>query len=564
MKARTWVLATILLVAPLLLSAWALRSRAAQAAPPRLAVLVVFDQLRGDYVPRWEKLFGDGGFRRLRTAGAWFENCHYPYANTETGPGHASLLTGCSANRHGIITNTWYDRDLGKSVYCATTERYDPVPPYERKKGDTSAGSPERRLVPTLADVLKEASGGKGRVVSLSFKDRSAIMSAGRKPDACYWVHGDTATFGTSTYYRDRPHDWVVQFNASKFGERWLGKQWEKLRPDLDYEKYSGRDDVAAEGVGSKQGRTFPHPFAEGATAVGKDYYQALYNSPFGNEVLLELVKRAIVAEGLGTRDTPDLLCVSFSCNDPVGHVWGPDSQEVLDTTLRTDLLLKEFLTFLDDKVGQDRYVLALSADHGVAPLPEMAAAQGKEAARLALDPLKRKLEMFAQEKFGAGDDKFKLIESVAPPGVYLNQKLLAERGLKSATVEEAVADWLKEQPGVQTAYTRTQLLQGLPAADPIGQRVWRSFHPQRSGDVILVVKPYYQVTSYLTGTGHGTPHPYDTHVPLAVFGNGVRPGLRMDAVTPQACAAILAHALRLQPPPAAEAPLPEKLFVTP
>ncbi len=531
---------------------------------PRLAVLLVFDQLRGDYAHRWEPLFGEGGFRRLLTEGAWFTNCHYPYASTETGPGHASLLTGCSPDKHGIITNSWYDRWASQSVYCAATERHDIVPLQDPKKKGRGAGSPERLLVPTLGDALKEATGGQGRVVSLSFKDRSAVMPGGRRPDACYWVPGDSAAFGTSSYYRERPHEWVAEFNKSGFGDRWFGQQWERLYPDLDYDRHSGRDDVTGEGAGTKQGRAFPHPFSAGLKEVGREYYQALYNSPFGNEVLLELVKRAVVAEGLGSRATPDLLCVSFSCNDPVGHCWGPDSQEVLDTTLRTDLLLKELLAFLDEKVGKDRYVLALSADHGVAPIPEVAKAQGKDAGRIAPDALTRAAEKHLREKLGKFDEKTHLIASASYPWIYLNQKLLAEKNLKAEDVELALADWLRNQPGILAAYMRTRLLQGVAAEDPVGLRVRKSFHPDRSGDVYVVAKPYYQITSYLTGTGHGTPHGYDTHVPLVVFGAGVRPGVREDAVTPQASAAVLAHALRVRPPAAAEVPVPGQLFVAP
>lgn len=541
----------------------------ASAGPPaaraRLAVLVVFDQLRGDYLQRWNNEFGAGGFRRLLEGGAWFENCHYPYSVTVTGAGHASLLTGCSANHHGIIGNNWYDRATGKRVYCATAERYDIVPaPPAHSTTERGAGAPDRLLVPTLGDALKDATAGKARVVSLSFKDRSAVLPAGRKPDACYWANGDSATFVTSTFYRDRPHDWVVAFNQSGFVDRWFGQTWDRLRPDLDYERLSGPDDVAAEGTGTKQGRVFPHPLSKGLTKPGKDYYKALYTSPFGNEVLLELVKRAVVAEKLGTRDLPDLLCLSFSCNDPVGHAWGPDSQEVLDITLRADLIVKELLTFLDTNVGQDRYVIAMSADHGVAPIPEVAKAQGKDAGRVAPEALRQRAEKFLQARFGAGAAKEKYLEDFYDPWCYLDHKYLRGRGLKAEEVEQALADWLKQQPEIQTAYTRTQLTRGVPAEDLVGRRVAHSFHPQRSGDVVLVVKPYYQVTQYLTGTGHGTPHSYDTHVPLVVFGTRVKPGRRSDAVTPQAAAAVLAHALGVKPPAAAEAPLPRGLFVQP
>lgn len=542
-----------------------LRAQSGTPVKPRLAVLVVFDQFRGDYLARWGNLFGEGGLKRLTTEGAWFQNCHYPYASTETGVGHSSLMTGCSPDTHGIIGNNWYDRIEGTRVYCATTARYESVPARESKgPNKPEAGSPERLLVPTLADVLKEATQGAGRVVSLSLKDRSAILPAGRTPDACYWLQGDSAAFGTSTFYRARIHDWVAEFNKLSFADQWFGKNWTRLRADISYRKLSGRDDVAAEGTGTKQGRTFPHPMTGGLKKPGKEYYTAVGSSPFGNNLLLEFAKKAIAAEGLGTRDTPDLLCVSFSSNDLIGHQWGPDSQEVMDVTLRSDLIIKELLTYLDEKVGKGRYVLVLSADHGVAPIPEVAKAQGKDAGRISPDTLGRQARAFLQEKFNKEGEKGDWIEAFSWPWVYLDRKRIAERGADAEEMEKALADWFTQRPGILTATTRTRLSQKTPPADEIEGRVRKAFHSARSGDVAVVVKPYYQITQYLTGTGHGTPHTYDTHVPLLVFGTGVRPGIRPDAVTPQAAAAIFAHALGIKPPSSAHAPVPEKLFTAP
>jgi hypothetical protein len=534
---------------------------------PRLAVLVYVDQLRADYLTRWQTLFGDGGFRRLLDQGAWFQNCHYPYATTLTGPGHASVATGCSPDKHGIVANEWYDRAAGETVYCAASPRYAEVPPppktageesaSDRKKKERGSGSAERLLVPTLADALLDATEGKGRVVSLSLKDRSAVLPGGRRPDACYWMDTTSGAFVTSTYYRDRPHAWVAAFNAGRPADRWFGREWQRLRPDLDYAQYSGPADVVGAGSGAKQGRAFPHPCGAGLTQPARAYYEALYNSPFGNELLLDFVKRAVDAEKLGQDDIPDLLCISFSSNDPIGHIWGPDSQEVLDVTLQTDRVLKELLACLDARVGPGRYVLVLTADHGICPLPEVAGAQGKDAGRLPLELLTKEAEAFLQATFGEPGGKSRWLEATTIPWVYLNQPLLRRRGLPPATVEEALARWLEKQDGILKAYTRTQLLRGLPAEDGIGARVRRSFQPERCGDVAVVVKPYHVFNElFTTGTTHGTPHEYDTHVPLLAYGPGVRAGIRPEAVTPQACAAILAQALGIAPPAAAEVPV--------
>ena len=549
----------------------------ADAPPPiKLAVLVVFDQMRADYLTRWNDLFGDDGFHRLEKDGAWFQNCRYPYAGTVTGPGHASMATGRSPCKHGVFNNDWYDRDLGLVVACSATperKRVPPAPPgsddkEKKAKKPKEGGTPERMVGPTLADAFKEATAGTGRVVSLSYKDRGAVFLGGRKPDACYWLDGDTGEAVTSTYYRDHLEDWVEAFNKEKPADRYFGKDWTRLRADLDYEKYSGPDDQAGEALGYSgvtQGRTFPHPMDGGLKAPGKEFYQTLYASPFGNDLLLEFVKRAVDAEKLGTHDGPDLLCVSFSCTDPVGHAWGPDSQEVLDVTLRADLVVKGLLDELDAKVGKGRYVMVLSADHGVCPLPEVSLKQGREARRVIPSLLQQGAEDFLQKTFGKENDHGgPAVEKMVDQYVYLSRSWMKGRELDPSRVEAALAGWLTEQSGVQAAYTRTQLTKEIPADDATGRMVKRSFYPDRGGDVVIVVKPYCLLNSRLLGTFHGSPQPYDTSVPLVVYGPGVRPGVRDDAVIPQAVASILAHALGVAPPEGAEAGVPEKLFVGP
>jgi hypothetical protein len=415
--------------------------------------------------------------------------------------------------------------------------------------------------MPTLGDALKKATGGKGRVVSLSLKDRSAVLPAGKNPDAVYWFSTDTGSFVTSTYYREKLHSWVQDYNRIRPADAWIGREWKRLRPDLDYDRYSGPDDAAGEWIGFLQGRTFPHLMAGGLKNRGKLYYQAVTNSPFGNDLLLGLVKKAIAAERLGARDGPDLLCVSFSSNDLVGHCWGPDSHEVLDITLRTDRLVKDLLAYLDRKVGKGRYVLALSADHGICPLPEFTRARGKTAGRLSDSLFSTGANRFLNKKFGSEEEPADWIEAAVFPWIYLNRALIKERKLEQGKVEEALAGWLARQEGIQAAYTRTRLLQGPFSKDAIGARVRRSFYPDRCGDVMVVVKPYYLVFSLLAGTTHGSPHPYDTHVPLLIYGSGVRARVRKDAVAPQAAVTILARALGISAPAEAEAPLPDGVF---
>jgi hypothetical protein len=546
----------------------------AEDSRPRLAVLVVVDQLRGDYLERWSKLFGEGGFRRLQTEGAWFQDCHYPYASTMTAPGHTSIVTGCSPDKHGIVMNDWFDRAAGVKVYCTASDRHKRVPPANTGQDEkvgladaqpaVGAMSPERLLSPTLGGALKDATGGRARVVALSYKDRSAILLGGKRADACYWFDTASGTVITSTYYRDRLHGWAEAFNRERGADRWFGENWDRFRGDLDYTANSGPDDVDGEGTGIGQGRTFPHLMTGGAKTIGKRYYEAVYSSPLGNELLLDLTLKAIDAERLGTRETPDLLCVSFSSSDIVGHIWGPDSQEVLDVTLRMDDVLRRLLNHLDAQVGKGRYVIALTADHGVCPLPEVSLVHGEDAGRLSPSLLAGKAEEFVRATFDRNGQKGRWVAGSADPWVYLNQSLIQSRGLRAEEVEDALVGWLKKQRGVLTAYGRTQLIRGVDKNDLIGEQVRKSFYSDRCGDVVVVTKPHYLMIPFLTGTTHGTPHPYDTHVPLLVYGPGIQSGIRKDSVAPQAIAAILSHSLGIKPPRDAEARPPEGLFVAP
>lgn len=518
---------------------------AADSEKVRLVVLVYFDQFRGDYLARWRDQFGDDGFRRLCDDGAWFTDCHYPYAYTVTAAGHASVASGCPPVEHGVVGNEWYDRGAGKSVNCV---------------GSARGPSPERLLRPVLGDAIKAGTNGRGKVIGLSLKDRGAILPAGKRADAAYWMDSGTGQFVTSVYYRDAVAPWVAAFNAAKPADRWRGSRWERLRSDLDYAALSGPDDGPGESEGAAgQGRTFPHPFEPSDPKKKPAYPSAVYTSPFGNELLLALAEKALVAEHLGEDDTPDLLSVSFSSNDAVGHAWGPDSQEVLDVTLRSDRVMARLLAALDAHVGRGRYVLAMSADHGICPMPEASRKQGRDAARV--QPVSTtKVEAFLTERYGKGAAKW--TESVGVPWVYLNAKAITAAGQKPEEVATAVAEWVAKQDGVQRVLTRAELTAGVPEGDTIGQMVSRSFHAGRCGDLYVLLKPYHLPSAPLgSGTTHGSPWEYDTHVPLVVFGGGVVPGVRGERVSPLAASAILSRAAGVRPPAGAATPVPSGLF---
>jgi arylsulfatase A-like enzyme len=547
-------------------------------------VLLVFDQLRGDYLEKWRGQFGEGGFKRLQDDGAWFTNCHYPYAITTTGPGHASMMTGAPPSRTGIINNDWYDRAAADTAYCAGTTKYTIVPatpvvkPTDPTKGsDTTVkpkqvGTPDRLLSPTVGDVLKDATGGKGKVIGMSLKDRSAIFPSGHKPDGAYWFD---KKFVTSTYYRDAVPAWVAEFNKSGKAETYFGKPWVRYQTTADYAKLVGPDKSAGEGKGTGQGVEFPHPLDGGEKALGSKYYSALANSPYGNELLLEFAKAAIEAENLGTDETPDLLTVSFSSNDLIGHTWGPDSQEVLDVTLRSDAIVANLLTHLDAKVGQGNYAVILTADHGICPIPEVAARQGIDAKRVSALKFALGAETFLKEKYADAEaapkeekaadtkegeeaplPKTRWMEKISPPYVYLNHRLIKAKGLKVEDVANDLAAWVRTFEGVQAAYTHADLTAGkVDTYDEIGQKVLLAFHPERSGDLFVVLKPYHLIGSVaigdrlVTGTTHGSPHAYDTHTPLLVYGPGVSGGKRDERVAPLHAAPVAADFLGVAPP---------------
>jgi len=410
---------------------------------PKLIVLVFFDQMRGDFLSRWQDAFVKNGFRRLMEQGAWFRNCHYPYAATVTAAGHASVSTGCTPSVHGIVGNEWYDREARTRVGCVASGRWDRVPAFNKtgsadRKHEPQA-SPERLLTDTFADALREASGGQSRVISLSLTGRAATLPAGKRPDACYWFDTADGRFVTSSYYRDAPHSWVAEYNGSRRADNWFSVRWERFRPELDYGRYSGPDDVPGEGTGYKQGRTFPHPMDAGEQEPGPHYYGVLCNSPYGNEMLLELADRAITAEGLGQGPGSDFLSISFSANDYIGHCWGPDSQEAFDVTLRSDEIMRRLLDTLDLRIGTQRYIVAVTADHGVCPLPEVARSQGKDSGRVDLNRLKGRAEAFLKETLGAPAPGHRWLEAQAEDWLYLDIATIQKQRLTDKEVQDVL-----------------------------------------------------------------------------------------------------------------------------
>ena len=443
--------------------------------------------------------------------GAVFTNAHLDHYPSVTAVGHSAMLTGAWPSISGIIGNDWYDRALKKNVSSVED-------PGTRRLGaaEGTGSSPHRLKVSTVGDELKMAHPGS-RVVGLSFKDRSAILPAGRMADLALWWDSKTGAYVSSTWYAPQLPKWVADFNARRPADAWVGKEWR------------------ATGSGALLGRLPETP--------GSEYYARLYNSGFGNDLLVQLAEAALEGEGLGSRDETDLLAVSFSCNDAVGHDKGPHSPEVRDVTLRTDLALERLLAAIDRRVGLSRTVVVLTADHGVAPVPEQMVAWKMPGGRLPRPDLEKGFSDALQKAFGPGD----WVAGRAGSTLYLNQALIAERGLDVAAVERAAARGIEAAPPVWRAYTRSQLLEGRVPPDPWSRRVLLSFNRERSGDVEVLYEPYW--LGGTSGTSHGTPFSYDTHIPLILMGPGLRSGRYDRAVVLNDLAPTLATLLGIETP---------------
>lgn len=510
----------------------------AAATRPRLVVVIAVDQLRADYMDRFRPFFGRGGFNLFLQRGASFASARYEHATTSTCPGHAVMLTGSYGTVNGIIGNDWYDAAAGKEVYCAADTTVRLI------GSDLEGRSPRNLKGTTVGDLLKIGTGGRSRVVTVSAKDRSAIMLGGHLADAAYWM--EDTLFVTSTYYRPELPEWVHEFNASGRITSYFGKQWERLLPDAAY-RMVGPDDVATEGGEDGAGRTFPHLIG-GSSAAAEEFVEAFDLSPFGNDVLADFAMRAVVEEGLGRDTVPDLLGISFSANDRVGHAYGPDSHEVMDVTVRLDRTLARLFAFLDRGVGLANVVMVLTADHGVAPLPEVFASlrPGASARRFHPAVVDTAVEAALRARYGAAPSPGWVLYHDQPQ-IYLN---LAAFRAKRASVEEAervARAAVLSIPGVHEALTSTELANARAEGARSGEVL--SFYPGRSGNVYYQMAPYILVDDEATGTGHGSPWAYDQQVPVLFYGSRIAPGVRHTPVAVADIAPTLAALLGLTAP---------------
>jgi predicted AlkP superfamily pyrophosphatase or phosphodiesterase len=531
MKAAALLLAAGLAFAPVALPAQVATPR------PRLLVVIAVDQLRADYMDRFRPFFGRGGFNLFLQRGASFASARYEHATTTTCAGHAVMLTGSYATVNGIIGNDWFDAAAGREVYCAADTTV-------RLIGAGGEGRSPRNLNgATVGDLLKIATGGRSRVVTVSAKDRSAIMLGGHLGDAAYWM--EDTLFVTSTYYRPDMPQWAREFNGSGKVTAYAGKKWERLLPAAAYESV-GPDDVPTEADESGMGRTFPHQVA--AVSSGEDFVESFDQTPFSNDVVADFAMRAMAAEGLGKDTVTDVLGISFSANDRAGHAYGPDSHEVMDITIRLDRTLARLFAYLDRTVGLANVVAVLTADHGVAPLPEVFSRlhPGASARRFHPAVVDTLVNAALTAAYGPASAPGWVVHHDQPQ-IYLNLAALRAKKVSVEDAEKVAQAAVRTVPGVHEVLTETELARARATGSRSGEAL--SYHPGRSGNLYYQMAPYILVDDEPTGTGHGTPWEYDRQVPVLLFGSRIVPGIRRTPATVADIAPTLSALLGLTAP---------------
>ncbi len=491
---------------------------AAVAHRPRLAIVLVVDQMRADYLTRYADLYR-GGLARFRREGAWFTRAKLQHARTYTAPGHASVSTGSYPAHHGVVANDWYVPAERAEVYAAEDPQVHAVLAGPRT-GKLPGRSPRLLQRTGLGDWLK-AQEPAAKVFSVALKDRSAVMMGGQGPDRAYWYGPEVAGFLSSSWYQQGAAlpAWVAAFNASGAAYRRFTAGWTRLRDSSAYLR-SGPDKVAAEADGVHV--EFPHSFDDGSDAARINFAKEVQYTPFGDELALDFAKTLIAAEGLGADDVPDVLFVSCSSGDLIGHRYGPFSHEIEDYYLRLDGYLEAFIAYLDEHVGKDSYVLGFTADHGALPLPEEAALRGFHSSRRVTAEVYRarvtSVVEAALTKLGLPANALTFI---GEDGIWLDAKVAG-----TAEVQTAIAGALRSLEFVADAFTAAELTGPVDQARPFLGAYQRSYFAGRSPDVQMRFKEWYLVDAQAHGTSHGSPYSYDTDVPLLFFGAGVRAGM--------------------------------------
>jgi hypothetical protein len=522
-------LSRTLRVALLLLGSlpWSMSTAFASAynARPKLIVVIVIDQFRGDYLERYRDRFGEGGFRLFLDHGAYFTDCNYDYANTRTAPGHATLFTGTYTSGHGIIANEWWDPQKKKRVTSVEDDTVKIVGLNADRPGP--GASPHNLMSDTLGDELKLATGGQSRGFAISLKDRAAVLPAGFSGDGAYWIDPKSGNWITSTYYRPDLPEWVRNFNGSTPSAGRAARYWNREWKDRD---------------GNVLGSTAPRNAKDGSPA---GFYEVVGSTPFANEYQLEFAKELVVYEKLGANSATDLLVISLSANDILGHQVGPDSPQMRSMALELDRQLGDFFSFLGRQIGMANVWMALSADHGVAPLPEFAKTLRLPAANLDARALREQINSQLSKKYAKKAD---YVLDFDYPLAWLNAEAFAGTvGGKDESVAEGDVGEAMKRAGLTGYFAKSQLARGDIPPTEIGRRYAHSYSPESGWYVIGIPAPFH--VGITKGTDHATPFSYDTHVPLAFYGLAFQPGIYRTHAEPVDLAVTLASLLGINAP---------------
>jgi len=478
---------------------------------PKLIVGIVVDQMRWDYLYRYyDRYAANGGFKRMLSQGFSCENTLIPYSPTVTAPGHTTIYTGSVPAIHGIAGNLWWDVSQQREVYCTEDKTVKTV------GSTTNAGlqSPRNLLVTTICDELRLATNFQSKVIGIAIKDRGAIVTAGHSANAAYWYDSQAGSWITSTYYMNDLPQWVKDLNEKKLVDKYYEKGWSTLYPVNTYTQ-STRDDKPYESKGIGTG--FPYDLKK---FIGKSY-SAILSTPHGNTFTIDMSKAAIEGESLGADAVTDILAISFSSPDYIGHGYGPNSMEQEDDFLRLDKDLGEFLNYLDGKIGQGQYTVFLSADHGVAHVPAFMKENKLPAGTFNEGGVLEQLNQKLKDKFGPGN----LALNISNYQLVLDNHLInTEPKLNRQEIVDTVISFLSRQEAVLRAFDIRQLGQtSLPAK--LKEMMANGYYPPRAGDIQIILKSNYIENFYTTGTTHGMWNPYDAHIPLLWYGWGIKQG---------------------------------------
>ncbi len=505
-----------------------------QVARPKLVVGLVIDQMRWDYLYRFNARYGENGFKRLLKEGFSAENTLIPYVPTYTAVGHTCIYTGSVPAISGIVGNNWFDKSTGKNVYCTDDSTVLTV----GNTGKAGKMSPANMWVTSITDELSLSNNFKSKVIGIALKDRGAILPAGHSANAAYWY--DAGKWITSTHYMNTLPAWVEQFNNKDLGGKYMSKDWTTLLPMSSY-GLSTKDDKPYENtIRGEKTVTFPHKLSVIPDSIK---YESFRTTAFANTFTFDFAKAAIENEGLGKSTVTDFLAVSISSTDYIGHTFGPNSVEVEDTYLRLDKDIADFLQYLDTKLGKGNYTVFLSADHGVAHVPSFLGEHKIPGGNFEDADLKKELNQLIEIDFGVKD----IVQNLQNYQVYLNCNELEKQGKEVASVKKAVIKALQAKPFIIMAF-ETDKLAATTLPEPQKIMLANGYHPKRSGDIQFTLKPGY-FDGGNKGTTHGLWNPYDAHIPCVFFGWGVKQGKTYREVYMTDIAPTLAAMLHIQMP---------------